>query len=198
MTVNPPKTTRRGLATVGAAVVAVVIAVAAVRWASARLDGDGWMPTDQEVRQRWRERRPDFEALRAMMDEDRDLNAVGGDRVHDCWSVMGDGRWSCPEHPDLDRAAMLAVVRLPAERYALYLRRLEMVGGERIERRSAGGVEVLLFRSGIAPSGASKSAVWLPAAPAPRVADTDSNRPGSYTVDYAPIADGWYVEHSSN
>jgi hypothetical protein len=181
-------------ATVGVVLVAGVGAIALLD----PLDRDERpMPSDEQVRQLWSARRADFEALRSMIDADRNLTVVGEDRVDGCAREAKDLSWGCPGAPGLELGAMLRTVRLAPDRYALYRKHLAAIGGDRAARRDS-GVTVGLYRAGIATSGVGKNVVWAPTPPAPVVANTDRDRPTSRTVNYAALSDGWYIEHSSD
>jgi hypothetical protein len=211
ITLSPSRTTNRTLALhqarkarqrrlriAGAAVGLVLVAGVGAIALLDPLDRDERpMPSDEQVRQLWSARRADFEALRSMIDADRNLTVVGEDRVDGCAREPKDLNWGCPGAPGLELGAMLRTVRLAPDRYALYRKHLAAIGGDRAARRDS-GVTVGLYRAGIAPSGVDKNVVWTPAPPAPLVADTDRDRPNSHTVNYAALADGWYIEHSSH
>jgi len=192
------KARRRRLRIIGAAVGVVLVAGVGAIALLDPLDRDERpMPSDAQVRQLWSARRADFEALRSMIDADRNLTVVGEDRVDGCARDAKDLNWGCPGAPGLELGAMLRTVRLTPDRYALYRKHLAAIGGDRAARRDS-GVTVGLYRSGVAPAGVGKNVVWAPAAPAPLVADTDRDRPTSHTVNYAALSDGWYIEHSSD
>ena len=57
------------------------------------------MPSDEQVRQLWSARRADFEALRSMIDADRNLTVVGEDRVDGCAREAKHLSWGCPGAP---------------------------------------------------------------------------------------------------
>jgi hypothetical protein len=188
---------QRRLRIVGAAVGLVLVGGAGAIAFLDPLDRDERpMPSDEQVRQLWSAKRADFEALRSMIDADRNLTVVGEDRVDGCAREAKQLSWGCPGAPGLELGAMLQTVRLGPDRYAQYRKHLAAIGGDRAARRD-GGVTVGLYRAGIVTSGVGKNVVWTPAPPAPLVADTDRDRPKSRTVNYAALADGWYIEHAS-
>jgi hypothetical protein len=147
------------------------------------------MPTDRAVAACLNERHAELTTLVAMAEHDS--LAVGTDRIGDCWRLSGN--WGCG---GLDAA--LRRGGMSAERYQRYLELLTAVGGYRIEHHGD-ATTIALFRAGIVTSGASKDLVYSPhEVPSPVVADTDRDRPAHYTVTYAALGSGWYVEHSSN
>jgi hypothetical protein len=159
--------------------------------------GERPMPSDGEVRQLWQAHRADFDALRAMIDADSGLTVVGEDRVENCRRDDKDRSWTCPNARGLDVGAMLQAVHLSVDRYALYRKHLAAIGGDSAGRRDQ-IISVGLFKSGVAPSGIVKGVVFSPTPPAPIVGDTDRDRAGGRVVNYAALADGWYIEHESN
>jgi len=147
------------------------------------------MPTDRAIAACLSARHAELATLVAMAE--RDSLAVGTDRIGDCWRLSGD--WGCG-----GLEAALRRADISAGRYQRYVELLTIVGGYRIEQH-AGIATIALFRAGIVTSGASKNLVYAPReAPSPVVVDTDRARPAHYTVSYAALGDGWYVEHSSN
>jgi hypothetical protein len=190
-------TRRRRRRIVGGLVFGIVVIASAVAVWDPMDRGDRPMPSDAEVRQVWQAHRADFEALRSMLDADRNLTVVGEDRVENCRRDHKDRSWACPNASGLDVGAMLQAVHLSVDRYALYRKHLGAVAGHSAARRDP-ITAVSLYASGIAPAGVVKSVVWSPTPPAPVVADTDSGRAGGRVVNYAALADGWYIEHESN
>ena len=125
ITLSPSRTTNRTLALhqarlarrrrmriVGAAVGLLLVAGVGAIALLDPLDRDERpMPSDEQVRQLWNARRADFEALRSMIDADRNLTVVGENRVDGCAREAKDLSWGCPGAPGLELGAMLRNVR---------------------------------------------------------------------------------------
>lgn len=150
------------------------------------------MPSDRAVAACLSEERTKFATLVSMAEHDRgpsaDTFALGTDRIGDCWLVYNG--WDCG---GLERIGMSAA------RYRRYIELLTFLGAYRVVERRRGTIEIDLFRAGIVTSGSGKALIYSPdEVPGPLVPDTDLNRSVHYTVNYAALGDGWYVEHDSN
>lgn len=154
------------------------------------------MPSDRAVSACLAAQQVEFATLVSMTERDSRTSGskplvVGTDRIGECWR-LADG-WGCG---GLESA--LHRVDMTAERYHRYVGLLTTVGGYRIHQH-AGAVTISLSRQGIVTSGASKDLVYKPGqAPSPVVLDTDRDRSQRYTVNYAALGGGWFIEHSSN
>jgi hypothetical protein len=174
----------------GLSVVAtVMVAVAAGVWR-----GEGTLRSDDDVRRRFFRDEKEFETLRMMMDEERNVHVIGDDNVASYW----EHGWGWFEQGDASqkrygRDEMLHRVGLDAGRYDQYLRLLKRVGGYRVSREPDGLV-VHLRREGTLVNGFALDVVYTEVAPTPVVPDTfapEHRRPN--TTVYAPIKGGWYI-----
>jgi hypothetical protein len=159
-------------------------------------DGDpnGWgacehysMPSDARMRACFAQQRVLIEKLAAMIESDR-VDAVGTDRIGDCWLFVGD--WGCG---GLDGA--LAKAGLSQSRYREYRNLLDLVGGYRVDRRSD-VVEISIYRVGIVTSGAGVGFVRSRVPFRNLVPDTQAIRRTSGS--HAALGGDWYIEYQGN
>ena len=171
----------------------------ATRFCLGFLGPGGPPPSDESFRTLFREHEAAFVSLRDMMLSEKELLAIGDDRVGDYW--LFDRKWSkgSGNAPGYSESEMLEKTGLSSERYHTYLELLGSVGAFRVTKGSSSGpVSIHVARDGVVPWGYIKSIVYTLAPSGPVVDDTyayaceDASGEG---ICYATIEGGWYIEY---
>jgi len=156
------------------------------------------MPTDAELRARFRAERSGFEALRRAILVEPVLFEIRRDAL--VWTEPCEWKHGCQRWVDgrPTAAALARVGRMSERRAQTYLDGLDHLGALVVVRDARRDrVDFWMHVQGIVPSGASKSIVWSATPESDRallVADTAEGPPSAHGHRVAPLDDEWRIE----
>ncbi|MBV9865633.1 MAG: hypothetical protein JO316_09805 [Abitibacteriaceae bacterium] len=128
---------------------------------------------------KFRQQKSQFEQIRLMLQQDKNVVTVGNDWVETRWLGYGE----------------LTRNTVSAERLALYRARLRQLGFSRVDRVGIEQVQLELFGGGFADTTWGIGYVWSDAPPQPLVTSAYNSMPMREHRNYSPLEGHWYIYH---